>query len=127
MVTFVHYGMASMSTDTGHISFAIDGTWGLHAPEKLDDWGYRAMHGSVVLAKQVIKSYYAAPVNYSYYASCSTGGRQGLKEIELHPESFDGLAVGAPAWQYPNLPASTLKQGLYNLPALVETLPPIRS
>jgi feruloyl esterase len=115
MVKFSHYGMASMSTDTGHVSFAVDGTWGFNQPERIKDWGYRAMHGSVVLAKEVIKSYYASNISYSYYASCSTGGRQGLKEIQLHSDSFDGLAVGAPAWEYPNLPASTLKQGLYNM------------
>ncbi|KAB5557853.1 feruloyl esterase B precursor [Coniochaeta sp. 2T2.1] len=116
MAAFSHYGMASMSTDTGHISFAVDGSWGLNQPEKITDWGYRAMHGSVVLSKELVQAYYSSNISYSYYASCSTGGRQGLKEIELHPDSFDGIAVGAPAWQYPNLPSSTLKQGLYNLP-----------
>jgi feruloyl esterase len=116
MISFSHYGMASMSTDTGHVSFALDGTWGWLQPEKINNWGYRAMHGSVVLAKEIIKSYYASNISYSYYASCSTGGRQGLKEIQLHPDSFDGMAVGAPAWEYPNLPSATLKQGLYNLP-----------
>ncbi|KAK4162432.1 hypothetical protein QBC43DRAFT_336483 [Cladorrhinum sp. PSN259] len=29
---------------------------------------------------------------------CSTGGRQGLKEIQQLPETFDGVIVGAPAW-----------------------------
>lgn len=50
--------------------------------------------------KHIITKYYAEPggIKYSYYASCSTGGRQGLKEIQLHPESFDGISVGAPAW-----------------------------
>lgn len=117
MAAFSHYGMASMSTDTGHISSPLDGTWGLHQPEKINNWGYRAMHGSLVLAKELVRSYYSSNISYSYYASCSTGGRQGLKEIELHPDSFDGIAVGAPAWELPNLPSSTLKQGLYNLPA----------
>lgn len=117
MTTFSHYGMASMSTDTGHVSNPVDGTWGHKNPEAINDWGYRAMHGSVITAKSIIQSYYASNISYSYYASCSTGGRQGLKEIQLHPNSFDGMAVGAPAWEYPNLPASTLKQGLYNLPA----------
>lgn len=40
-----------MSTDTGHISAAADGTWALNAPETIIDWGHRAMHGSVVLSK----------------------------------------------------------------------------
>lgn len=45
------YGFASMSTDTGHNSRGFDGTWALNRPETMIDWGYRAMHGSVVIAK----------------------------------------------------------------------------
>ncbi|KAI1173453.1 feruloyl esterase B precursor [Nemania sp. FL0916] len=118
MGTFSHYGFATMSTDTGHISNPLDGTWALNAPESVIDWGYRAMHGSVVLSKQIITKYYAkhGHIKYSYYASCSTGGRQGLKEIQLHPDSFDGITVGAPAWWSPHLAGSTLWEGLYNYP-----------
>ena len=116
MGVFSQYGFSSMSTDTGHNSTVLDGTWGLNQPDRLFDWGYRAMHGSVTLAKQITVAYYSTNVSYSYYASCSTGGRQGLKELQLHPESFDGVVVGAPAWDMTHLPASTLKAGLYNLP-----------
>lgn len=86
-----------MSTDTGHNSTSGDGTWGLNK-ERLADWGYRAMHGSIVLSKQIVSAYYAQPIKYSYYSGCSTGGRQGLKEIQLYPDSFDGVLAGAPAW-----------------------------
>ncbi|KAI0201231.1 feruloyl esterase B precursor [Astrocystis sublimbata] len=118
MAAFSRYGFASMSTDTGHLSEADDGSWALNAPESIIDWGYRAMHGSVVLSKDIITKYYAEKegIKYSYYASCSTGGRQGLKEIQLHPESFDGISVGAPAWWTPHLAGATLWQGLYNQP-----------
>ncbi|KAJ2997324.1 hypothetical protein NUW58_g685 [Xylaria curta] len=118
MGTFSHYGFATMSTDTGHISAVFDGSWALNAPETVIDWGYRAMHGSVVLSKHIITNYYAKAngIKYSYYASCSTGGRQGLREIQLHPESFDGISIGAPAWWTPRLAGSTLWQGLYNYP-----------
>ncbi|KAI5857446.1 tannase and feruloyl esterase [Durotheca rogersii] len=112
------YGFATMSTDTGHSSAADDGSWGLDAPEKVIDWAHRAMHGSVVLAKTIITTYYAAAdgIKYSYYAGCSTGGRQGLKEVQLYPDSFDGVTIGAPAWWTVHLAANTLQQGLYNLP-----------
>ncbi|KAI1127075.1 feruloyl esterase B precursor [Nemania abortiva] len=116
MGEYSHYGFATMSTDTGHLSAPFDGTWALNAPETVIDWGYRAMHGSVVLSKYIIKNYYAGSdgIKYSYYASCSTGGRQGLKEIQVDPESFDGISVGAPAWWSTHLAGSTLWQGLYN-------------
>ncbi|KAI0471565.1 putative ferulic acid Esterase/Feruloyl esterase [Xylariaceae sp. FL0804] len=118
MGSFSHYGFASMSTDTGHVSVSTDGTWALNAPEAITDWGYRAMHGSVVLSKEIIEAYYAADdgIQYSYYASCSTGGRQGLKEIQMFPEDFDGASLGAPAWWSVHLSSSTLWQGLYNTP-----------
>ncbi|KAK5633597.1 hypothetical protein RRF57_009311 [Xylaria bambusicola] len=123
MGRFSHYGFATMSTDTGHLSAAGDGSWALNAPESVIDWGYRAMHGSVVLAKHIITNYYATDdgISYSYYASCSTGGRQGLREIQLHPESFDGITVGAPAWWTPHLAGATLWEGLYNYPKSAPT------
>lgn len=52
------------------------------------------MHGSVELAKQVIDTFYASSIQYSYYAACSTGGRQGLKEIQMFPDDFDGVLAG---------------------------------
>jgi feruloyl esterase len=56
------------------------------------------MHGSVELSKSIVKAYYNATdgIQYSYYASCSTGGRQGLREAQLYPDDFDGISVGAP-------------------------------
>ena len=124
MGSFTHYGFAAISTDTGHVSTSTDGTWALNNPESIIDWGYRAMHGSVVLGKQVIEAYYgngsgtnaAGKIAYNYYASCSTGGRQGLKEIQQYPEDFDGIAVGAPAWWTTHLQTWTEHLGILNLP-----------
>lgn len=56
------------------------------------------MHGSVVLAKEITEVYYSSKPEYNYYSGCSTGGRQGLKEVEMYPEDFDGVLAGAPAW-----------------------------
>jgi feruloyl esterase len=108
MGRFSSYGFATMSTDTGHNSTAFDGSWGLNAPESLVDWGHRAMHGSVELSKSIINSYYniSEGIRYSYYASCSTGGRQGLREIQLHPDDFDGISVGAPGMSTDFFPPS---------------------
>ncbi|KAI1335283.1 feruloyl esterase B precursor [Xylariaceae sp. FL0016] len=118
MGIFSHYGFATMSTDTGHSSAAFDGSWALDAPETVIDWGYRAMHGSIVLSKEIIQTYYAITdgIKYSYYASCSTGGRQGLKEVQMYPDTFDGISVGAPAWYTVHLASATLYDGLLNTP-----------
>jgi feruloyl esterase len=92
------YGFAVVSTNTGHNSTGQDMTWALNNPETKADWGYRAMHGSVVLGKLVTDAYYGGELKYSYYAGCSTGGKQGMKEVQMFPEDFDGVLVGAPAW-----------------------------
>lgn len=105
-----------MSTDTGHNSTSGDITWALNQEQKKIDFGYRAMHGSIVLAKQLTKAFYNCKPKYNYYSGCSTGGRQGLKDIELYPEDFDGVVAGAPAWWTSHLQTWTVKLGSYNLP-----------
>jgi len=116
MAAGVGYGFAAMSTSTGHNSLSNGSTWALNQPEKRIDFGYRAMHGSVVLAKHIVEKYYRCEPKYNYYSGCSTGGRQGLKEVEMFPEDFDGVLAGAPAWWTSHLQTWTLKVALYNLP-----------
>jgi feruloyl esterase len=111
------YGFATVSTDTGHSSSVIDITWALNQPEKRTDWGWRAMHGTVVIGKQITAAYYGKNITYSYYNGCSTGGRQGLKETQLFPDSFDGVLVGAPAWDTAHGNPWVTKAATYNLPA----------
>ena len=96
-----HYGFATISTDNGHNSAGADFTW--QTPARLYDWGYRAVHGSVVVAKILVARYYASPIAYSYYSGCSTGGRQGLREIQHDATSFDGALIGAAAWDTSHL------------------------
>lgn len=109
-------GFAAVSTDTGHLSEAFDGSWALNNPESIIDWGYRAMHESVVMGKAITEAYYDENIKFSYYAACSTGGRQGLKEIQKFPEDFDGVLAGAPAWWTSRLQPWSLEVGLWNLP-----------
>ncbi|KAJ0108862.1 feruloyl esterase b [Diaporthe amygdali] len=112
----VRYGFAVASTDTGHNSSTSDLTWALREPEKRLDFGYRAIHGSVVLGKAITEAFYGQEIAYSYYSGASTGGRQGLREAQYDPESFDGLLIGAPAWWTSHLQPWTTKVGSYNLP-----------
>jgi len=94
----------------------LETAWALNNPESRADWGWRAMHGSVVLGKALVSSYYGRPIKYSYYSGCSTGGRQGLREIQQFPTSFDGALIGAPAWWATHLNNYITKAGTYNLP-----------
>jgi feruloyl esterase len=87
-------GYATSSTDTGHsggrASFAMG------HPEKLIDFGYRSIHEMTLAAKQVIAAFYGSGPKLSYFAGCSSGGRQGLMEAQRFPTDYDGIIAGAP-------------------------------
>lgn len=98
MAQGTYYGAACVSTDTGHnVSNGNDATWAYHNDEKIKDWAGRALHSSVVQAKDIVAAYYGNEAKHSYYSGCSTGGYQGMKEIQDYPEDFDGALVGSPA------------------------------
>ena len=93
----IKHGYAMAATDTGHSAAQTDATWALHHPEKIKDFGYRAIHEMTVKAKAIIWAYYGKQPQYSYFSSCSNGGRQGLMEAQRFPEDYDGILAGAPA------------------------------
>ncbi|CAK7202235.1 hypothetical protein SEUCBS139899_004957 [Sporothrix eucalyptigena] len=112
-----HYGFATLASDGGHNSSQGALDWLPTTPAKLADWGYQSLHGSIGLGKQLTQYYYSdARIAFSYYSGCSTGGRQGLKEIQISPESFDGALVGAPAWDTDRLMPWATLIGAANMP-----------
>jgi Tannase and feruloyl esterase len=88
-------GYAAASTDTGHSGG--DASWALNHPEKLVDYGHRAIHEMTEKAKLVIKAFYGDGPKRSYFASCSNGGRQALMDAQRYPNDYDGIIAGAPA------------------------------
>ncbi|KAL4895498.1 Tannase/feruloyl esterase [Aspergillus ambiguus] len=119
MAPGINYGFAVVSTNTGHnstVQEAGDAGWALGKPETKTDWGWRALHGSVALGKVLTEAFYDRDIKYSYYAGCSTGGRQGLKSIQMFPEDFDGVLAGACAWWTSHQQNWDLKVALDNLP-----------
>ena len=66
-------------------------------PEKMIDFGYRAVHEMTVQAKAIVAAYYGRGPQWSYWNGCSTGGRQGLMEAQRFPRDYNGIAAGAPA------------------------------
>src|SRR5262245_47171043 len=71
-------GYATASTDTGHSGGNAE--WALGHPEKIVDYGHRAIHEMTEKAKLVVKAFYGDGPKRSYFASCSNGGREGLME-----------------------------------------------
>jgi len=88
-------GYATASTDTGHVGGTAAPFLG--HPEKLVDFGYRAVHEMTVAAKAIVNAFYDAAPRFSYWNGCSTGGRQGLMEAQRFPGDYDGIIAGAPA------------------------------
>ena len=96
-------GYATASTDTGHEGATGDASFALGHPEKVIDFGYRAVHEMTVKAKAIVASYYDSSPKRSYWNGCSTGGKQGLKEAQRFPADFDGIVVGAPSNNWTHL------------------------
>ncbi|QUD90226.1 tannase/feruloyl esterase family alpha/beta hydrolase [Phenylobacterium montanum] len=90
-------GYAVAATDTGHVGNALTGDWAAGHPEKLIDFGYRAVHDMTVAAKAAVSDFYGSGPRMSLWNSCSTGGRQGLMEAFRFPEDYDAISAMAPA------------------------------
>ena len=62
-------GFAVASTDDGHTG--DDASFALGHPEKLIDYGYRAVHLSSEKAKTIVSTYYGQGQLRSYFSGCS--------------------------------------------------------
>ena len=94
MASAVSTGYATAGTDTGHTGNTASFVPG--HPERLVDYGYRAVHEMTVVAKAIVRAFYGDGPRYSYWNGCSTGGRQGLMEAQRYPMDYDGIIAGAP-------------------------------
>lgn len=92
-----HYAVGA--TDGGHTGatadFALNADGTLNWPA-IEDFGFEGVHDMTVTSKAVIAAFYGQAPAYSYWNGCSTGGRQGLMEIQRYPDSYDGVLAGAP-------------------------------
>lgn len=100
----IRQGYAAASTDTGHTAGqGIDASWALHHPEKIIDYGHRAIHQTAVQGKAIVTAFYGSAPRRCYFNSCSNGGRQALMEAQRYPEDYDGIISGAPANNFTQL------------------------
>ncbi len=133
LVEAVRNGYASASTDTGHkATGGVDASWALNHPEKIIDFGHRAIHLMTVQGKALATAFYGSAPKRSYFSSCSNGGRQALMEAQRYPEDYDGIIAGAPANDWIHLmtnaaknTAATLKDPASYIPA--DKLPAIQA
>ena len=97
-------GYAVAGTDDGHEdAINTDASWGLNHPEKVTDFGYRALKETTDAAKAIITANKGAAPRYSYFQGCSDGGREALMEAQRFPNDFNGIVAGDPANHWTHL------------------------
>ena len=105
LISPLQRGYAVAATDDGHINDSpVPGaTWAIGHPEKLIDFGYRAVHETNVQAKAILRAFFGRDEALSYFQGCSDGGREALMEAQRYPEDFKGIIAGAPANNWSHL------------------------
>src|SRR5262245_17155744 len=94
-------GSAVASTDDGHSGGGS--AWALGHPEKVIDYGYRAVHLTAEIAKAITTTFYESKPHHSYFVGCSKGGQEALMEAQRFPNDFDGILGAANANQWTSL------------------------
>src|SRR5262245_11385806 len=100
-------GYATSSTDTGHTGGGA--AWALGHPERVIDFGWRAVHEMTVAAKLIVQRHYGRAQTVAYWNGCSAGGRQAMKEAQQFPEDFDGIIAGAPGLDWTSRAAQAVR------------------
>jgi hypothetical protein len=111
MAAALRRGYATASTDTGHHGEGVDAEWAVKHPEKVTDYGYRAVHEMTVQAKAIVRSFYGQAPRWSYFEGSSDGGREALMEAQRFPDDYEGILAGAPGISWTNL----ITAGLYDV------------
>ncbi|MGA0599078.1 tannase/feruloyl esterase family alpha/beta hydrolase [Caulobacter sp. KR2-114] len=97
-------GYATAATDDGHqTDQGTDGRWALRHPEKVADFGWRALKVTTDVGKALILAQKGVGPGKSYFDGCSDGGREALMTAQRQPEDFDGIVAGAPAYDFTHL------------------------
>jgi feruloyl esterase len=107
MMTALLRGYATSSTDTGHTGNSARFATG--HPEKVIDFGWRAVHEMTLASKQIIAVFYAVGPRLAYWNGCSAGGRQAMKEAQRFPADFDGIIAGSPGLDWTGRAAQAVR------------------
>ncbi|HWX82569.1 MAG TPA: tannase/feruloyl esterase family alpha/beta hydrolase [Xanthobacteraceae bacterium] len=90
-----------LATLFGNPGVATTGLFG--HPERIKDFGFRAIHLMTVRGKEIAKAFYGQHADRAYFAGCSTGGQNALMEAQRFPDDYDGILAGAAAFNRTHL------------------------
>ena len=81
-------GYAVAGTDDGHESGqGIDASWALNHPEKVKDYGWRALDETARASKYILRKLESKSPSKSYFFGCSDGGREALMMAQRFPRT----------------------------------------
>lgn len=73
-------------------------------PERIKDFGYRAIHLMTLRGKEIVRAfYYPQNAQKAYFFGCSTGGQNALMEAQRFPADYNGLLAGDAAFNRTHL------------------------
>jgi len=79
------------------------------------DNAYLGIHEMTRVGKAMAAAYYGKSPHHSYFAGCSSGGRQALSEAQRYPDDYDGIISGSPAINWAKfIPAEMWGQAVMN-------------
>jgi feruloyl esterase len=117
-------GYAAASTDAGHTG--TDASFAMGHPEKLKDFGYRAVHETATQSKATITNFYGVRPKLSYFNGCSGGGRMAFQEAQRFPADFDAILAGAPGYNRVNQSVWMLMNAKATLDRPASFIPPAK-
>lgn len=109
------YRFAAVGSNLGHFSNSNGVVWinGSQFNETLVDYGSRGNHVSLLLAEDVLDTFYGKTEGVRvasdnnrvrrYYLGSSNGGGRGMSSIQVYPRDFHGLLLGAPSFGFMDL------------------------
>jgi hypothetical protein len=68
--------------------------------QQVNDFIDNSEVAQTIAAVALARAYYGIPPRRTYWNGCSTGGRQGMQMAQFHPELFDGILAGSPAFNW---------------------------
>ena len=89
-------GFAVVATDSGHQGGVFDDAF-MADQEAALNFALFSVGKVTTAAKALVAAHYGRGPERSYFAGCSTGGREAMEATERFPGYFDGVVAGAPA------------------------------